>query len=105
MANQRQEKRWDCVVPVESGRHTEFDGAQSIDFSRRGIGFITKTALPINREIAVALDLDMSDSPVLAKGRVMWVQSIPGTDQYRVGLSFENIVDDGQNRLNEYFED
>ncbi len=105
MDNQRCEKRWDCIVPVESGRNTEFDGAQSFDFSRKGIGFVTKIPVTVNREIAVALDLEESGSPVLVKGRVMWVQSIPGTSQYRVGLSFEKTLNDGQNRLNEYFEE
>lgn len=105
MNNQRGDKRWDCVVPVDSGHNTDFDGAQSIDFSRRGMGFVTKTPVAVNREIAVALELDEARTPVIAKGRVMWVQSIPGTNQYRVGLSFEKTLDDGQNRLNEYFED
>ena len=105
MDNKRCDKRWDCVVPVESGRNTAFDGAQSIDFSRQGMGFVTHTPVDVNREIAVALDLDESNSPVLVKGRVLWVQSIAGTDQFRVGLVFEKTLDDGESRLNEYFED
>ena len=105
MNNQRQDKRWDCVVPVENGRQAEFDGAQSFDFSRKGMGFITKTALPLDKEIAVAIDLDESNMPVLVKGRVAWVQSIPSSGQYRVGLKFQESIDDAQNRLNEYFEE
>lgn len=105
MDNQRQDKRWDCVVPVESGHNAEFDGAQSFDFSRKGIGFVTKVPVAVDRQIAVALDLDESNSPVFVKGRVKWVQRIEGTDQFRVGLSFENMLSDGQNRLNEYFEE
>lgn len=105
MHNQRQEKRWDCVVPVEDGHNPEFTGAQSLDFSRKGIGFVTKMPVAVDREIAVALDLSESGSPVFVKGRVAWVQSIPGTAQFRVGVTFKDVLGDGQNRLNEYFEE
>jgi c-di-GMP-binding flagellar brake protein YcgR len=99
--NKRKDKRVSCLVPVEGKQG--FD-TKTVDFSKNGIGLISKTKIPLNKTIPVQLDFSADEEPVVALGKVRWVQLIPETHNYRIGLSFEGVVSGSKSRLKQYFE-
>lgn len=102
-ANKRREARRDCAVPVES-KSSSFDNSQTIDISRHGIGFISSHPHSLNEKIAVEIQLKPDTDPVLVIGTVKWVRRLSDSEQYRVGLTYDEIISGSSRRLDRYFE-
>lgn len=105
MSNNRKNKRHVCVVPVEGKKNSVFDHTQVIDFSKGGIGFVSQHRIPVNKEVPIEIDLTADGEPVFVVGRVQWVQRIMNSKSYRVGMSFEDVLQGSKSRLNKYFKE
>ena len=103
MNNKRKSQRIHCAVPVDGKKDSVFAKTQTVDFSKGGIGLISSRKIPINKKIAVELDLEPQEDPVLAIGRVKWVRSIADSDNYRIGLIFSEVRRGSKTQLNQYF--
>lgn len=99
---QRKAKRYNCTVPVDGKQGSPFDHTRTVDISRNGIGFISDTALPINQKIAVEIALSPDGEPVVVMGVVKWVRKLTDSDQYRIGMTFAQVLSGSQTRLNQY---
>ena len=89
MANKRERRRNErqlCSVPVEGQRGSAFARVQTVDISRQGIGFLSKKKIPLNKKIAVELDLAAHADPVVVMGQVKWVSRIAQSSYYRIGM-------------------
>ena len=103
MSNKRRAPRVNCIVPVDSKQGSLFDQLQTIDISRGGLGFVSHQRIPINKRIAIELDLFDETEPVVVIGRVRWVKTIGKSENYRIGLAFEEVISGSQSRINQYF--
>jgi hypothetical protein len=102
-SNQRTEERYNCYVPVEGKSGSEFDETKTVDISRHGIGFLSTHPIPLNQKIAVEIALKPNTEPVLVVGVVKWVRKISNSDQYRIGMTFSEIISGSPVRLDKYF--
>ncbi|MBF0490746.1 MAG: PilZ domain-containing protein [Candidatus Omnitrophica bacterium] len=102
--NKRTETRQDCFVPVESTTESSFDQTQTVDISRHGMGFLSPHAHNINERIAIELQLKPNTEPVLVIGTVKWVRKISDSEQYRIGLIYDEIISGSEKRLDRYFQ-
>lgn len=82
----RRNERQSCLVPVESKQGSPFAQTLTIDISRTGIGFISKKKIPVDKTIAVELDLPNQAESALVMGQIKWVSRIPESSFYRVGM-------------------
>lgn len=105
MQNQRKSLRHDCLVPVDSKEQGPFGVSKTLDFSQGGLGFVSKRRIALNKEIAIQLDLAEEGDPTLVRGRVKWVTRVADTDNFRVGVAFEEIPKDAKSNLANYFRD
>ncbi|VAW45295.1 hypothetical protein MNBD_GAMMA03-988 [hydrothermal vent metagenome] len=103
MENKRKNRRFDCLVPVDSKHESVFDQTQTVDFSKNGIGFISQQEIPVNSEIAIEILLEEDGEPVLVIGKVEWVRPIPHSTQYRIGMTFKDVMRGSKSRLDNYF--
>jgi len=103
--NKRSEQRVNCFVPVESKTESSFDNTQTVDISRHGIGFISSHSHNINERIAIEIQLHPNTDPVLVVGTVRWVRKISDSDQYRVGLNYDEVLSGSPKRLDRYFKE
>lgn len=103
MSNKRKDPRVGCLVPVEGKQTGPFGESKTVDFSKGGIGFVSRRQVPLNKEIAIQLDLSEEGNPALVMGRVKWVQRIQETENFRIGVSFETMPEESQSSLNNYF--
>ena len=102
-ANKRKSARFDCAVPVDGKEGSVFDETATVDFSKGGLGFISRKSVPLNKKIIIELNLSPDDEPFLVAGRVKWVHYQESSDTYRVGLAFEEVIKGARSRLNQYF--
>lgn len=103
MGESRKNKRLTCAVPVDSAKKNPFSQAATIDISKGGLGFVSHRKIPLNTKMAFELILSQQEDPILAVGTVRWVRPIPESKNYRVGISFEDVLDGSKSRLLEYF--
>ena len=103
-SDKRKMKRVDCSVPIDGKKNSVFAHVKTIDFSKGGLGLISQDAIPLNKEIAVEIDLGENQEPVLVRGKVKWVVPIKNTPNFRVGLSFEDFLSGSQSRLSQYLQ-
>ena len=99
--DKRKSKRFSCLVPVDGREGSVFSSSKTVDISRDGIGFVSSRAVPVNEKIAIELALRPDSEPVLVIGEVKWVRKLSDSDQYRVGLTFADIIDGSREELSE----
>jgi hypothetical protein len=103
MENHRTAPRLNCEVPIDSSSGNIFAGTQTVDVARGGMGFVSDHEIPVNQQITVELELEKGAPPVFVIGKVLWVKQIPETGQYRIGMSFVDMVKGSKSRLDKYF--
>ena len=99
----RKNERKPCLVPVEGKQGSDFNSTQTVDISRNGIGFISKKKVPLDKKIAVELDLTAPSESALVVGQVKWVSHIPKSPYYRIGMSLvEDLFSGSKTQLKDY---
>lgn len=105
MSHQRKNVRRSCVVPVDGKGGSVFDETLAVDFSKGGIGFISKHRIPLHKKIPIELELSIEGTPIIVVGRVQWVRRLAGSGDYRVGVTFTDVVKGSKSRINQYFKE
>lgn len=101
--NKRQSVRHECCVPLMDEHKEILVSSRTVDLSRTGVGFISTRFVPINSKLMVELSLSRGETPVLVQGSVKWVEKIPNTPHFRVGMNFADISGDVQSRIEQHF--
>lgn len=99
--NRRESARHECCVPLLDERQQALKHSHTIDISRTGAGFISAKFIPVNSKLMVELALSPEGLPVLVQGRVKWIEKIPNTSNFRVGMNFSDIPEVSQSRIEE----
>ncbi|MBF0511030.1 MAG: PilZ domain-containing protein [Candidatus Omnitrophica bacterium] len=99
---QRSENRYNCFVPVESKKGYEFDSTKTFDISRHGMGFLSLKPVAVNQKIALEIILKPNTEPVMVIGVVKWVRKIEVSNQYRVGMTFSDVISGSPARFDKY---
>lgn len=102
MNNQRRNTRMGCHVPVDGKANTPFAATETVDISQGGIGLISHYKIPVDKEIAVAIEISPDEPPILVVGKVKWVRQIKDTSSYRVGLYFKDVLNGSKTRLKKH---
>jgi len=105
MDNHRKNERYTCLVPIDGKDGSVFDQTQTVDFSKRGLGFVSRHRIPVNKEIPIEIELKVDGKPVFVVGRVQWVHRILNTKSYRIGISFKDVMRGSKSRLDQYFKE
>ena len=103
MSNQRKNERYTCLVPVDGKDGSVFDQTQTVDFSKKGLGFVSSHRIPVNKEIPIEIELAVDGKPVFVIGRVQWVRRILNSKNYRIGVTFKDVLQGSKSRLDQYF--
>ena len=90
---------------MDSKQGGAFDNTQTVDLSAGGMGFLSQNRVPLNKEIAVELDLEENEKPVFVIGKVQWVKPITNSSQYRIGIRFKDVLSGSKSYLKKYFTD
>ena len=101
--NKRESTRHECCVPLMDEQKAVLRSSHTVDLSSTGVGFVSTRFVPINSKLMVELSLSRTETPVLVQGCVKWVEKIPHTPNFRVGMNFSDISSDIQSRIEKYF--
>ena len=101
-SNKRETKRFDCAVPVDGSKEGIFSDLKTVNFSKEGVGIISKKRLPLDYEVKIEIDLGEMDDSTFVTGVVKWVEPMPDGN-YRIGLYFKDKVVDTKTRIDSYF--
>jgi len=76
-----------------------------VDFSKEGLGFVSKQHIPVNKKIPIEIELTAEGEPAFVIGRVQWVRCLLDTKNYRIGISFTDVLRGSKSRLKQYFKE
>ncbi len=102
--NKRENPRYDCRVPLMDERRETLSSSYTTDISRTGVGFVSTRFIPVNSKLMVEIALTREENPMLVQGRVQWVEKIPHSSNFRIGMNFSDISSDAQSRIAEHFD-
>ncbi len=103
MQNKRKNPRHICAVPVDGKQGGPFESSKTIDFSQGGLGLISSHRIPMNKEIAIQLDLSAEGQSALVVGKVQWVIPIAQTHNFRIGVVFKDMLQGSRANVKDYF--
>ena len=63
-------------------------GCLAADIGEGGVRFNSNEFIPLNRELSIQASM-APDKLIDLKGRVAWIQLMPYSDRYQVGLQFD----------------
>lgn len=101
--NKRKYFRSGCQVPVEGKSGDVFDRLQTVDFSKRGLGLLSVSEVPVGKIMAIELNLNEYEDPVLVVGKITWCRFDAGDDKFRVGVEFIDVLRGSKGHLDQYF--
>jgi len=102
--NFRKNTRHRCYVPVDAKKGTAFHDILTLDISREGMGLLSHRKVPLDEEIAVELDLNPGQEPILVMGRIVWVKRLSESEKYRLGMKFtDKLSSDATSRLKKQY--
>jgi len=84
-------------------RGTAFEHSQTRDISENGIGLISQKFIPKNSKLILEIALAPATEPLMALGKVKWVEKVGYSDSYRLGMEFEDLSPGTRSRLSRYF--
>jgi len=105
MSNQRKNERHACLVPVDGKDGSVFDQTLTVDFSKKGLGFVSSHRIPVNKEIPIEIELMEYGRSAFVLGRVQWVHRIFNSKSYRIGVSFKDVLRGSKSRIDQYFKE
>ncbi|MDP8266985.1 MAG: PilZ domain-containing protein [Candidatus Aceula meridiana] len=95
--------RYDCQVPLLDEKKETLGQSQTIDISKSGVGFVSARFIPINTKMMIEISLARDGEPVLIQGKVKWVEKAVKASTYRIGMTFPDISETAQSRIESYF--
>lgn len=105
MQDKRKIPRHVCAVPVDGKQGGPFERSKTVDFSEGGLGFISRHKVAVNKEIAIQLDLSEEGHSALVVGKVQWVNPVAGTNNFRIGVSFRDMLQGARTNVKHYLRD
>ena len=74
------------------------------DLAVGGVRCISSTLFPVSTELLVELMLSTGDAPITARGRTIWFQMIPRSEQFDIGIAFIECSPEHKRRLSVYLD-
>ena len=80
-------------------------GCLSHDISQGGVKFVHNDFIPLKQEVSMEVTLG-NQEVVHCTGHVAWVQKMPHSHRYQVGIQFadDSLIFDARSRINSFFE-
>ncbi|MBI3324413.1 MAG: PilZ domain-containing protein [Candidatus Omnitrophica bacterium] len=72
------------------------------DISTGGLRCLSPVPQPVGSPVSVELTLGNGYRPVVTRGSVVWFQSIPGSEQFYLGIGFSDITEQDSKYLSSY---
>lgn len=103
----RQHARVPVYLPIQFRRRSgELQLVETLikDLSLGGLRCVSPVVLPPGTEVYVELPLEAGHEPVGADGRIVWIQPLPKSELYHLGIAFHPIQAQIERRLSTYLE-
>ena len=117
MQDKRQFKRVEFQQPIEYNREFGFgnealindestEGFLSCDISAGGLKFYSNEFIPLKKEMRLRFFIG-PERQIALNGKVVWIQQIPHSETYQVGLEFDDEAAQSltKKELREYIEE
>jgi len=99
----RKAKRIDARLPVQFKdvqRPIEtYSGTLSKDLAEGGVRFTSPEFLSVFTRLLIEVSVPSFSRPIKAISKVAWIQKVPRSSQYNVGIQFMDITEEDKKQL------
>ena len=74
------------------------------DLGMGGVRCISPTLFPVSTEVNVDVVLSTGEEPFSVRGRTVWFQMIPHSEQFDIGIAFLELDAHNKRRLSAYID-
>ncbi len=74
------------------------------DVSSTGLRCLSQVEFPVATELIIELLLSSGYAPFTARGKMIWFQAIPQSEQFDIGIEFVDVSQENQRRLSVYLD-
>ena len=74
------------------------------DLSAGGVRCLSPTLFPVSTELNLELVLSTGDEPLTVRGRTVWFQILPQSEQFDIGIAFFDLPPQNKRRLSVYLD-
>lgn len=104
MAERRSSQRLRAYLPARLSQGGGAVETLTKDISVGGVRCLSSALVPVRAEVTIEITLPTTDEVVVARGRTVWLQILPDSDQFDLGIAFLEISDKSKRLLSTYFE-
>ena len=92
--------------PVQLFKPGSFPLVESLtkDLSVGGLRCLSPILIPVSTELRVELVLSTGDEPIEVRGKAAWLQEIPQSEQFDIGIAFLDLSPQTKRRLSVYLD-
>ncbi len=93
LANQRRSSRINCLLPLR----LTIPGTRQVtetltkDLSLHGLRCLSPMGHPVSTRVMLELSLGTHHEPLTAQGRISWLQVLPNSEQFHLGVEFVGL--------------
>jgi len=105
-SERRRAPRVGCVLPVKLYANHEPKVIETLtkDLSTGGLRCLSPVAKSAVSPVSLEMTLGQGERPLSLLAKVVWFERIPSSNQFYLGLAFQNISDKYTRRLSRYLE-
>ena len=74
------------------------------DIGMGGVRCISPGLFPVSSEVSVEVVLSTGEEPFTVRGRAIWFQTIPHSEQFDIGIAFLELPAQSKRRLSVYID-
>ena len=101
----REYPRMRYPIPVRfGGDASRVQDSLMKDIGAGGVRLLSRDFLPVDAKVKIEFFLTPASEPLLAVGKVVWVQKVPYSYQHEVGIQFVDISEGSRKRLRHFVE-
>jgi len=103
---QRRHPRVLCVLPVRiivRGRYQLLETLTK-NISLGGLKCLTPAEKPVGTPVSIEIGLGMRQEPLFSQGRIMWMERVPYSEQFYIGVEFDQLSPRNSTLLSVYLE-
>ena len=106
IAERRSAQRYRTYCPVRLHPSSVIPVVETLtkDLSSGGLCCLSSTLFPVSTELQVELVVAVGSEPLSARGRAVWFRTIPQSDQFTLGIAFQDLSPHDKRRLSVYLD-
>jgi c-di-GMP-binding flagellar brake protein YcgR len=104
--DRRRSGRVCCLLPVQLYPQGEPSVIETLtkDIGEGGLRIVSPVIRPVSTPVSIEVTLGTGEQPMSLRAQIVWVRVVPESEQFYLGIAFEDLSELDTKRLSRYIE-